>query len=223
MRYLNRGGEIHTRQFRCANALIGLCDKTKLHYSVVEDAVLKFCEGLDVADVMPNREKAESEKSRLLNQLQAKEGEIEIIDNTMEGNLASKRIGKSEAYLIALEKSWARLNDSKIKLEAEKKDIQTQLAELSNNSKQTAEQLNSIKELIDLMKTLRKDESKKQELINIRLSLRTQLRRLIEQIIVHAENKTLTIYFRTGQRRVLNLTTSEIIVDAYPEKIFGKK
>jgi prefoldin subunit 5 len=200
MRYMNKGNELRTAdQFKCANALIGLCNFPKLHYLEVEKEVLTFCKGLEVADIIPNKENTLSELSLLQNQLQAKEGEIESIEKKMENMKADTEKPMSYEFKKALGESYELKKIELDKLIAERDEIQNQIALLSVNGKQTEEHIKSIRELIDLMDNMRKDESKKQELLNLRLNLRSQLRRLIKKISVSSGG--LMIYFQSGQMR----------------------
>ena len=204
MRYKSGGGTPYTSQYRCANSILGLCDKIRLHYYEVEQAVLTYCKGLDVADIIPDKEKTLSELSILENQLQAKNGEITLLKEEMESILSTKLSGKSEVYKKALEHRYASFDLNLDKLTKERDNIQEQINQLPTNDKQTEEQINSIKELLDLMKEL-----EGQEKINFRLNLRTHLRQLIKQIEIDVNKKIIRIYFPSGQWRIIRLNPSD--------------
>jgi DNA invertase Pin-like site-specific DNA recombinase len=212
MRHISKGDEkLHGKAlFQCGNAIKGICKSTHLLYADVEREVLSYCKGLEVSDILPNSAKAASELSILNNQLQAIDGELELINEDIEGNMASKRIGKSDAYLKALEHAFDALNLKSEKLQKERKEIEDKILQLSNNSSQTEEQINNIRELIDLMKTL-----EGQERVTLRLNLRTQLKRLIKYIEVNTENKQVNIYFATGLRRMVLARTEGVYAIRY--------
>ncbi|MCX6335001.1 MAG: hypothetical protein NT092_11980, partial [Bacteroidia bacterium] len=209
--------KLHGRTtFQCSKSVKGLnCDKTKVLYELVESAVLSYCSGLDVSDIIPHAEQTASELSVLQHESGARNGEISEIDRQLEGILDSKRIGKSEAYLKALEQRYASLDVLRNKAITQREAIQNRIAELSGNGQQTAEQLRSIRELIEGMKQM-----PEQDRIALRLNLRTQLRRLIRTIRINTTSQRISIFFHSGQRRSVNLRTSEIIMDAYPKRTF---
>jgi len=219
MQYLNKGNESRASdQFKCAKAIRGFdCDNTKLHYTDVEDSVLRCCKGLDVANVLPNSENRATELSILQSTLQSKEWELSTYEVALNNTLLSAQKANTDKWRNALEHSFSMLNIKIEKSKKEIKDIQDQITPLENNTQQTEEQLKSIKELIEKMKDMNKEER-----IKLRLNLRIQLRQLIDSIKVNAEDKEVVIFFHSGQRRLINITTSEIIVDAYPKKIYKK-
>lgn len=217
MRYLNRGGEPHTRQFRCANALVGLCDMTKLHYLDVENTVLIYCNGLEVADILPNLENAASELSVLQNQLQAKEGEILEQEEVIKRIKINLLYSKTAKYHEWVEDSFLTQSSIMERLNNEKGDIKDQIILKSKNSHQTEEQIKSIKELIDKMKEMTGEERH-----NLRLSLRTQLKLLISTIKINAKNRELIIYFKTAEAKILKLnadgTATKVLFRTIPRK-----
>lgn len=216
MRYLNKGNAtLHGKtQLKCAKGMNGFkCDTGILYYDEVEQAVLTYCKGLDVADILPNSENSATELSILQKQLQSKDWEISTINTTINNIFESAKSATTVAYRTGLEHTFSILNINLEKFKKEKQDIQNQITPLENNSQQTEEQIKSIKELIDKMKEMTGEER-----LNLRLNLRTQLRRLIKSIKVYAKDKTIAIFFQSGQAQLINLVTGKTLDRTIPPK-----
>ena len=219
MRYVNHGNEsLWFNHLKCSKVLQGFkCDNGKLYYYEVENAVLKYCIGLKPEDVLPDSVNTQSELSVLQNQLQAKDGELGDITEEMEAIENTKLVSKGTAFLQALDHRYSAFDSKKKKLTSERKDITRRITELSISGKEAEDQIQSIKELIELMNSL-----DGQERITLRLSLRNQLRRLIKYIKVYSTKKQVAIFFQSGERRLVNMESGESYT-AYPPSIFGKR
>jgi DNA invertase Pin-like site-specific DNA recombinase len=216
MLYRNKGQPPKGGHFyQCEKSYRGLkCKGTHLMYDIVEENILMFCKGLDVNQIMPNNESVATELSILQNQLQAKDGEIALLNDDIKNMDENIKKAKSDKYREYLEKLFLTLTSSLKRLEAERKKIKSDIDNKSNNGKQTEEQLKSIKELIDLMKTLDGEER-----LKLRLNLKNQLRRLIKTIKVHTKDSIIVIFFQSGERTLIKLDASGIpkIINAYPK------
>jgi DNA invertase Pin-like site-specific DNA recombinase len=218
MRYLNRGDEPQIRQFRCSKAMVGLCIMTNLHYIDVENTVLIYCNGLEVADILPNSKENDSDKSIIRNQIQAKEGEIPNIEVKI--NELVKRIENPNIpdYTKKILENKIETHGRNIEiLNTELSKLNADYKELEGNGVQTEEQIKSIKELIDKMKDMTGEER-----LNLRLRLRTQLRLLISTIKINAKDRELIIYFKTAEAKILKLnvdgTATKILFRTLPRK-----
>jgi len=187
----------------CDNARRGLgCKKSLIRYDrLFEPLVLTYCRGLDPAEIMPGNDKVQSELSILKNQLQAMEGELAQVEANIGHLLDNLEVGE------AVRDRLKARQEQKKELERRRDDLGEKIARANNVEVDTQKQLKSIRELIEHMAEL-----DGQERINIRLNLRTQLRRLLDEIKVYADKGRVGIFFRGGEWRGLTLKGDEVLV-----------
>jgi DNA invertase Pin-like site-specific DNA recombinase len=174
-----------------------VCKGSRIRYDLIEESVLTYCKGLNVADVIGSNTETMTELSQLQHKLHSIEVELTDTNKKYKSILDSMEITKNLIIKKDLDSRATELITLREKLESEKKEIHILIDKLLSNSKNTEEQLKSVKELIDLMKALAG-----QERVNIRLSLRTQLRRLITKIEIL--DSAVLIHFQSGTNRFIS-------------------
>ena len=214
MSYLSKGPKPKGGEYLlCDNARRGLeCNRVYLRYDHFEPLILKFCKGLDASAILPGNAKRQSELSVLRNQLQAVDGELFQLerqkDNILD-NIAD--IDNKELRKALIDKANNILQE-KTELEKQSKEIKDRINTLASASQDTAKQLKNIAELMEHM-----EQAEGQERIEVRTSLREQLRRLIKKIKVNPIKGYFAIFFQTGERRLITLEDG-LIFDAYPKR-----
>lgn len=212
MAFVNKGKD--WQYLQCDKARRGLgCDKTTIRYDSIEPAILTYCKGLNAGDILPNNEKQVSELSILKNQLQAIDGELNLLQNKKNNLIDSITTTNNKDLRKVLENRLSSILSQKTKLGNQKDDISKKIEKLSNDSQATDQRLKSIRELIDKMPDM--EDKDRQDL---RLNLRNQLRRLIDKIRVFQDKQDVVIFFKSGERRLLSMTDGQIkVLDAYPK------
>ena len=210
-----RGG----RYLQCDDARRGLgCSKKTIRYDVLEPMILTYCKGLDPADILPGNEERLSELSVLRNQLEATEGELAQVQGQI-GNILDSIAGQpSKKLRKALEDRADALLVRKGELEAQKAELDSRIETISNSGQDTKQRLKNIKELIERM-----DKLEGKARADLRLALRSQIRRLIERIDVaqgaFSWNKRhwqrFTLAFRDGTSRTLLLDKAGILWEVH--------
>ena len=210
MAFLNKGKPPKGGQYlQCDSAKRGLgCSEKIFRYDVLEPMILTYCKGLDAQEILPGNEKRQSELSVLRNQLQATEGELAQVQGQVDNVLDSIAGTESKELRKALEVRAESMLARKGELEKQKGDFQSRIEKMTSATQVTEQRLKSIRELIGRM-----DELEGEARADLRLNLRSQLRRLIERIDVsqgaYSWNKrhwqSYTLHFRDGTSRRLLL------------------
>ncbi len=175
------------------------CKRSHIRYDKFEPLILSYCKGLDPAEILPGDKKMQSELTTLKNQLQAVEEEIAQIQAGIEKLLDNLELGD-----IVADRLRAR-QEQKTDLEAQREALSQRITKLSGNGKETKKQLESIQELIDRMAKL-----KGHERTDLRLNLRSQLRRLIDQMNLLTDDDQVGMIFKTGERRLLIMEGDQV-------------
>jgi uncharacterized protein (UPF0335 family) len=155
---------------------------------------IQYCIGLNVADILPSDKKKAIELTELQNRFQAIDGEILDIGKRLENVYDTIERASNPTVKKDLSHRASAFVIRREKLEEEKKETQSRITNLLNSATSTEEQLKSIRELIDKMKSLEGDKR-----LSLRLNLRNQLRRLIKQIKIDLEDNAIRIAFQSGQ------------------------
>jgi DNA invertase Pin-like site-specific DNA recombinase len=200
MQYINKGytsplGQqlVCDKEERSVN---GGCIKEKISYKLFEENVLRYCLSLDVSNIIPSSRQRTSELGKLQKHLQAIQGELPDIKEqlplvameiTRTSNEILKEAHRHNASILALKQE---------KLEKDEKETLEEIRKLNNSQGNSKEQLENVQELIKRMKEL-KDDAR----VELRLSLRNQLRHLIKFIKVDASNGSVIIFFKSGESR----------------------
>ena len=137
---------------------------------------------------MPNDKERVSKLSELQDRLQSVDGELGGIEGKLLNLSNAIMDTASEETRKVFVKSADALSAGQSNLEKEKQGVQSQIDQLLSNEKNIEEQLKIIRELIYKIKEL-----EGQERIELRLNLRSQLRRLIRGIRIGTMN--IAIFF----------------------------
>jgi len=111
-----------------------------------------------------------------------------------------------------MEERADKMLSDQARLEKQRQEIEAKIEQLNSNGRDTEERLKNIQELINKMGNLEGPDR-----ANLRLSLRSQLRRLIKRLVVHQDKALIALFFRSGERRLLSIEAGEVIYDAYPK------
>lgn len=192
----------------CDHARRGLdCKKLNIRYDMFEPLILSYCKGLEPASIIPGNGKVESKLAVLRNSLQAVEGELLQIDGNIKHLLDNLELGE-----IVKDRLKER-QTQKSQLEAQRESLTRQITETGSIVHDTGKQLHDVKELI-----LRMSQLEGQERVDLRLNLRGQLRRLINQINVYPDKLQFGILFKTGEKRLLTVLKGHVtLVDIAPK------
>ena len=190
------------------------CTSTRsVRYDEVESLVLDFCKGLNARDILPSRVKQRSETVRVEDELEAVQGVLSEAERAI-GNVTNS-IAKTDKRGVQMElesrmetflSERARLRERKVELEARRE-------QLREGAQTTEEQLKDMHQLTEHVKTLPEDQ-----VILVRLELRAVLRRLLDHMVVYSDSREVTLFFSTGERRLLSLVTRKVVRDAYLKK-----
>jgi len=137
---------------------------------------------------LPNDKERVSKLSELQDRLQSVDGELGGIEGKLLNLSNAIMDTASEETRKVFVKSADALSAGQSNLEKEKQGVQSQIDQLLSNEKNIEEQLKIIRELIYKIKEL-----EGQERIELRLNLRSQLRRLIRGIRIGTMN--IAIFF----------------------------
>ncbi|MGE5418748.1 MAG: hypothetical protein ACM3UT_01120, partial [Chloroflexota bacterium] len=194
----------------------GGCTKAKIHYKMFEDNFLRYCQGLDVTDILPDvKQKASTlqelhkREQSIREEIRSLQSKIDRLTETM-GDISDRDTRKTLANTIS------KHNDLIKSFMVEQKFIENTIKSEESAPKATEEQLKNITELIVRMNELEVNDEKR---ISIRTSLRAHIMRLVDKIKVNLDGQTITIFFRTGQRRALRLNKDggTFLIDAFPK------
>lgn len=191
----------------CDKARRGLgCEKNFLRYDRFEPLILTYCKGLDPVEILPGNDRIQSELANLGNQLRAVEGELAQVERNIGNLLDNLEIGES-----VRDRLKAR-QEQKSQLEAQREALACQIDETASVAQNAEKQLRDVKDLIARMAEL-----EGQERIDLRLSLRNQLRRLIAQMNFLPDRGQVGMLFRTGERRLLIVEGDQVrLLDVEP-------
>jgi len=188
-----------------------ICKGSRLRYDLAEASILTYCKGLDVSDILGRDKETKTELSELQHKLQSVEVELTDIEKRYKSILDSIEITENSVLKKDLDNRASELIIQREQIRTEKKETHILIDKLLSNSKNTEEQLKGVKELIDLMRNLTG-----QERVNLRLNLRTQLRRLISQIRINTVDKQVYVFFQSGESRSLQINpdgSSKILME----------
>lgn len=204
MQFINKGYSSKGGQYLKCDKQIrkieGGCVPKMIRYDIVEEHILMYCKGLNVADVIPNNNAVNSELSILREQLQSVIGDLANVKQQV-GKTIDLILSASNKTLEAGYKTAASaLTIKQEKLELEEKNIRININNLENATNNTMENLNSILELIDSMKKM-----EGQARVDLRLKLRAHLRTLITQITIDVEENIIRLIFPSRQSRRIHI------------------
>jgi DNA invertase Pin-like site-specific DNA recombinase len=169
----------------CSSAIRRVaCQSLPVHYSKVESAVLRYCKGLNPADLLPGHEEAENRIRSLQGHLSVVKGKLEMAAKEVE--ILTNRIASTESDIVwkQLENKLESTLKEKSALEKEQVGLQSEIDILATANEDVEERLENLSQLFDAMERLTG-----QELVDLKLRLRQDIRRLIKRIDVYPEGK----------------------------------
>ena len=201
----------------CDHARRGVgCIKHLIRYDEFEKLALEFTKGLNASDIIPGNEEIETELIKLNKKLTSGNNQLfncqQIISNIEASidNLESPEAGK------IFENRLVKKLDEKKVLEKDIEKLEKKIQDLSKLEQDESKNIESVKELINLMET-----TKGQDLIDIRLKLREVLKQLIDEVKIlpigykpkskksSKEDRGYLIKFKTGDFRYLTPTRKD--------------
>ena len=202
MLYKNIGTKQRSHQYlECGKARLGLsCEGKRVQYGIVENSILTYCKELNVSDIIGSDTNTKTALSELQHKLQSIEGELTDVEKRYKSIIDSMEITDNAILKQDLNERASQLLERRDQLRTDKKETHSSIDKLLSTEKNTRVHLESIKALIELMNRL-----EGQERVNLRLNLRSQLRRLISRIEIHTS--AIMIIFNSGLNRFLSFST----------------
>jgi DNA invertase Pin-like site-specific DNA recombinase len=165
----------------CDRARRGLdCYRTFVRYGEFERLVLTYCKGLRPQDLIDAQDS--SAIVLLKEELAGIVGELNSIKEELENLTDSIMTTSDKRVREMLEKRMAERLDVQGALRQREDDVKQQIDRLSSSFENTQATLDSLKKLFDVL-----SDEKTERLIEIRLRLRNELRKLIKKIDVFPE------------------------------------
>jgi hypothetical protein len=215
MAYASKGQPPRGNSFLvCDTARRGLdCKKNYIRYDKVEPLILSYCKGLDPGEILPGKEKIQTELSALRGQLQAMEGDIAQVERKIANLVGSLEDTDSPEDVKPIKDRIGELQGQRTRLEGQREVLTRQINETASIAQDSEKQLRDVQDLIACMAEL-----EGQERIDLRLKLRNQLRRLIVQINFFPDLGQVGMLFRTGERRLLIVEGDKVrLLDIQPK------
>ena len=187
----------------------------KIHYvpyDEVESAVLQCCKGLEPADLLPDREEAESLLRSLQGQLTATETQITTLTRREKIQLDEIEDTEDREERRSLRPRLQAVREEKAALENDLPRIQREIEIASSAGQTMQEHLEGLRQLMGVMNSL-----EGQQRIELRLRLRNEIRRLIDKIEIYPEGTVqvpgvitpsmddleVHVHFKTGRGQIL--------------------
>ncbi len=158
------------------------CDYLSVPVLEIENVVLRYCRGLDPAEILPGREETESKIRLLRGQIATIEGKLQDATEREKNFTDGYGEAKDKGVRKILEVKLKSVLDEKKALEQSQTTIQREFEIASRAGVDVKEHLQSLRELFDAMSSLQG-----KELVDLKLRLREELRRLIERILIYPE------------------------------------
>jgi DNA invertase Pin-like site-specific DNA recombinase len=188
MAFIDKGRAGNKRQYlvcdRARRKSIDCCNLT-VRYDEFESLVLTYCKGLRPKDILADND--ESAIALLETERVANESELRSIGEEIENIAASISRTRDDRVRETLENSMAERFDRKDSIQQHMNQIEQQINTLSRSVEDTQLILDSLNELLAFLQT---PESK--ELIDVRLKLRNQIRKLLNVIDVFPAGQRLS-------------------------------
>jgi DNA invertase Pin-like site-specific DNA recombinase len=213
MEFKNHGDHSY---LRCKNNIRhnGCTKSRSIRYSdVFEPLILRYCNRLDVTDILPNDTKRQTELSRLGGDLQSVKGKYEELQQAIENRNKVLNIEDDEQMIEFHSEKLKELVGQQTAKKKEMEKLQSQIDKLSQSKKQTAERLKNVQQLIEYLDKVEGDER-----INLRIKLRNKLQQLIEYINIgftkiFEDGLPYTLFvisFKDGVQRNLGMIDGEL-------------
>ena len=178
MQFINKGPLPKGGKYLvCDNARRAIgCTYHSVQYQPLENLVLKYCKGLDPTGILPDASKTRAEIIDLQNGLAAVRGKL--TDTVRKIENLTEAITDSPSKRVR-DKLQERLDELMLQSEQGKEEEQkilNQISRLNSDYSITQKQLENIKDLIEKLPTAPPE---------IRESLRSRLRSLIDKIVIY--------------------------------------
>ncbi|MBN1181810.1 MAG: recombinase family protein [Bacteroidales bacterium] len=186
----------------------GGCNAINIRYNVIEDVILKYCVGLDINDILPSDKPRLSELRQLQNRESSIKGEIVGYQKKIDRLKFAIETTENKDVIKNITHNIDQHIENVKTLTEEKKIVQSKIETLSQAPRIFHEQLKDVQELIGIMDKLKQGDNYS-EYVSLRLNLRTQLRRLIQELSLFDD--TIGILFFSGQRRFLKINNDKSV------------
>ncbi len=187
------------------------CEIHYVPYDAVESAVLQCCKGLEPADLLPEREEAESRLRTFQGQLSATETRIATLSRKETNLMDEIEDTEDREHRRSVRPRLQAVREEKATLENDLPRIQREIEIASSAGQTMQEHLEGLKQLMGVMETLQGPQR-----IELRLRLRNEIRRLIDKIEIYPEgsfriggipsspdNLEVYVYFKNGRGQIL--------------------
>lgn len=183
MHFINKGKPPKGGQYlHCDRSRRNLyCHAKAVRYDEFEKLFFNNFEELNIKDLLPGQDEAQAQINdleRRLDSIAAQSRDLSDQENNLIDSIATTQDARVREIL---EKRLARLLDEKVALSKENKDIQTAVEDLRQAEKSFTGLVEQGREIHSLLDSAH-DEL---ERINLRTRLRTQVRKLVEQIEIY--------------------------------------
>ncbi len=159
------------------------CCRTSIRYGELENLILSHCKGLKPQDLLAEND--DTATSRLKNEMDGLSGELNGINAEIENLADSISTTSDKRVREMLEKRMGASFDKQNELKQQIAHLKQEIARLSQSFETTQETLDSLKELLAFLNT-----AKTGKLIEVRIKLRNELRKLIDRIDVFPEGRS---------------------------------
>jgi DNA invertase Pin-like site-specific DNA recombinase len=159
------------------------CINTSIRYEEFENAFLTFCDDLHLGSLLPHDDERSKKLKELQNEVESLRGELSSVDkyiHNLDKQVKNARKDRlNENILAHINKNLMNSLDEQILIENKIINVEASLARLSTIELTTEKQIQDIKQLIEIMRA-----SNSEDLVQLRLKLRQEIRRLIDKIYV---------------------------------------
>lgn len=164
----------------CDKARRGLgCCKTSFKYNEIERLVLSFCRGLNPQDILDKNDKTVI--NLLKNQYDGIMGKLNAINNEIENVADSITTTADKRVREILDKRMIERLNERESLNQTKAYLEQQIEAESKSFENVQLSLDSQRELLNFLESEKADK----KVIDIRLKLRNEMKKLIERIVVY--------------------------------------
>lgn len=184
MHFINKGNTPRGGKYLYCDASrrkLGTCNAKSIRYDEFERLIFDNFEELNISEIMPGQDEAQAQVNDLRRRIDAgnakarelAEQETNLIDSI--ATTADKRIRQ------ALDKRLVKVMDDKQAVIQETKELKRTLSDVEQASKNLSQMIDHAREIYSLMDQTTDEQGR----INLRMKLRTQIRKLVDVIEVY--------------------------------------
>lgn len=188
MQFVNKGKHPKGGTYLvCDRARRGLgCKYLSFRYPDFEKAVLTFCSGLNVQDLLTDDDdNRESKIAAIQGEITGIKGNLEVLKTKIENLGMALEDEDRKGVQDFLKQKLTEIFDNQNALMNQKEELEHQLNELINSKQGAETHIKALKELLSFL-----EREKGERLIKVRLKLRAELRQLIDKIVVKPASYT---------------------------------